>query len=184
MGVFDFPLRFPGQYADKETNLHYNYFRDYDSAIGRYVQSDPIGLQGGINTYAYVEGDPLRYTDPLGLWYIDLNVTGSATSTLGPGGTLGLQIGPTGLNFYYGFGLGFGKGASATFNSGEMASCSTVNLGVTFSGGYPILGIPVGAQGNVSTDMGGNISADFGVGLGLGFGVTVGPTHTIPVLQW
>ncbi len=67
LGAFEFNLRFPGQYADKETNLHYNYFRDYDSAIGRYVQSDPIGLRGGLNTYAYVSGMPLMFVDPLGL---------------------------------------------------------------------------------------------------------------------
>ena len=54
-------------YQDKETNLHYNYFRDYDPAIGRYVQADPIGLSGGINLYAYVDSNPLSYTDPLGL---------------------------------------------------------------------------------------------------------------------
>jgi len=65
--VFDLPLRLPGQYFDKETNLHYNYFRDYDPAIGRYIQSDPIGLTGGVNTYAYVGSDPLHGVDPLGL---------------------------------------------------------------------------------------------------------------------
>jgi RHS repeat-associated protein len=57
----------PGQYFDKETNLHYNVFRDYDPAIGRYVQSDPIGLTGGLNVYLYVAGDPIRRTDVLGL---------------------------------------------------------------------------------------------------------------------
>ena len=50
-----------------ETGNHYNYFRDYDPRIGRYVQSDPIGLQGGMNTYGYVGGSPLKYLDEQGL---------------------------------------------------------------------------------------------------------------------
>jgi RHS repeat-associated protein len=65
--AFELPFRFPGQYADKETNLFYNYFRDYDPSFGRYVESDPIGLKGGINTYLYVEATPLLQIDMLGL---------------------------------------------------------------------------------------------------------------------
>jgi RHS repeat-associated protein len=67
LGTFDLPLRLPGQYFDKETNLHYNFFRDYDPSIGRYGESDPIGLEGGLNTYAYVKSNPLADVDPLGL---------------------------------------------------------------------------------------------------------------------
>jgi RHS repeat-associated protein len=67
LGTFEFNLRLPGQYFDKETNLHYNYFRDYDPGIGRYVQSDPIGLEGGINTYGYARANPLTLIDPDGL---------------------------------------------------------------------------------------------------------------------
>ena len=67
IGAFDLPLRLPGQRYDAETGLHYNYYRDFDPSLGIYKQSDPIGLRGGLNTYAYVAGRPLSLTDRRGL---------------------------------------------------------------------------------------------------------------------
>ena len=65
------PLRLPGQYYDQESGLHYNFFRDYDPATGRYIESDPIGLRGGVNVYNYAGENPVSHIDPKGLFTVD-----------------------------------------------------------------------------------------------------------------
>jgi len=65
-----FNLRFPGQTYDSASGLNYNYFRDYDASSGRYVESDPMGLLGGINSYGYSSSAPLTTFDPLGLFNV------------------------------------------------------------------------------------------------------------------
>lgn len=63
LGAFSFRLRFPGQYADVESGLNYNYFRDYDPNNGRFAEADPIGLDDGTNVYAYVTSNPVDSVD-------------------------------------------------------------------------------------------------------------------------
>jgi len=68
-GTFDLPLRLPGQYYDAESGLYQNNFREYDPSLGRFPESDPIGLAGGsLSPYVYVYDDPLRQADPQGLF--------------------------------------------------------------------------------------------------------------------
>ena len=66
--AFSFPMRFPGQYADSETGTAYNFFRDYDPRVGRYVQAEPLGVYGDINLYRYAKVNPLVYVDVNGFW--------------------------------------------------------------------------------------------------------------------
>ncbi|NIJ70315.1 RHS repeat-associated core domain-containing protein [Xanthomonas sp. 60] len=94
--AFKFPLRFPGQQYMPETGLHYNYQRDYDAQVGRYLQSDPIGLTGGLSTYAYVGGNPLNAIDPLGLQFFpfsrNLNTRSSSGQRLPDGVAMRLNV--------------------------------------------------------------------------------------------
>ncbi len=71
--AFVFNMRFPGQRHDPSTGLSYNYFRDYDPSTGRYIQSDPVGLAGGVNSYSYTGAQPLNSIDSQGLQQYPVN---------------------------------------------------------------------------------------------------------------
>lgn len=92
-----FNLRYPGQYADEESGLFYNYFRSYDARTGRYSQPDPIGLEGGWNRFGYVAGNSLSYADPFGLQF---SITAPALASIARpsvGASAGAGAGTSGL---------------------------------------------------------------------------------------
>uniref|UniRef100_UPI001B802595 RHS repeat-associated core domain-containing protein n=1 Tax=Desulfobulbus elongatus TaxID=53332 RepID=UPI001B802595 len=103
-------LRFLGQYFDAETGLHYNWHRYYDPDIGRYLSADPIGLEAGVNVYAYVNNDPVNKIDPWGLagcyvGYPGYPITIPGTSTKVPSTHAGvLSYDSQGHTRYYEYG--------------------------------------------------------------------------------
>jgi len=70
-------LRFPGQYYDQETGLHYNFFRYYNSQVGRYLRPDPMGHKGGSHPFTYSDNNSINKLDPKGLFTITGNCGGN-----------------------------------------------------------------------------------------------------------
>ncbi len=139
-GVYNYNLRFPGQYFDAETNHHYNHYRDYESTSGRYVQSDPIGIYGGMNTYLYGNADPLYYIDPYGLFgWADMPTLPQdwVNFSAGMGDVILFGQGQT-LRDWFGIDGGIDR-CSGAYGAGEWAGVA-VSLATGVAGGVKAAG--------------------------------------------
>ncbi|MCD9033203.1 RHS repeat protein [Luteimonas sp. Y-2-2-4F] len=141
--AFVLDLRFPGQRYDAASGLNYNYLRDgYDAGSGRYTQSDPTGLSGGVNTYAYVESNPLLFTDSLGL----RKDQGCVAAYIAGGAVCGGAIG------YYGGGALGGIGGGLVCSPAGPGALGCAGGGaIAGSNGGGLLGSAIGgALGNLA----------------------------------
>lgn len=145
LGQFVYGLRFPGQYFDAETGYHQNRWREYDPKMGRYLQSDPIGLAGGLNTYLYADANPLAKSDPSGQNAILWGARGGAAlgSMFFPGiGTaVGAAVGALGVyavsSLYQQWALPAGQTGARTAQATWEPDCNGVVPVYIDSGLYP-----------------------------------------------
>lgn len=137
-------LGFPGQYHDTETGFAYNVHRDYDPATGRYLQSDPVGLIGGINTYAYVRGNPISFSDPYGLWEWP-SVQAMDNFCVGMGDALSFGIT---RNIRESVGIHGGVDVTSdAYSAGEISTFAVGGARLAYAGGARLISVAPGITG-------------------------------------
>ena len=147
INLVDNNLRFAGQYQDQESGLYYNYFRYYDPELGRYITSDPIGLNGGMNTYLYANVNPLIYADPYGLYCLTNAQIGAISGAIGGG--LGGIIGGAITGAHAG---GIGGAISDGLGGGPVGGAAGGAVGGLGGTGSMIGGLVGGTVGGLVAD--------------------------------
>jgi uncharacterized protein RhaS with RHS repeats len=123
--------------------------RDYDPSLGRYLQSDPIGLMGGLDTYTYVGGNPVNYVDPFGLWTVQIGFTVGGTWLGSADFSIGIIVDDEGNGGYYGA-VGYGAGTGAGIWGGIGFAGSTADTICDVAGPFRDLGASGGVGVGVS----------------------------------
>lgn len=184
---------FPGQYFDAESGLYYNWNRFYDPSLGRYTQSDPIGLAGGINTYAYVGGNPISRVDPDGRRGIAVSWGGGGALLTGGSVQTGFYYSPDAPQASAGgfmtFSRDWGLGAGLSFVQVTLFGGSGTSQlgGASTSYSFNLLGLSgqVGFGSSWRDGFLGITSATLGIGPGLRVGGVAGDQTTyISPFNW
>ncbi|MDN8618930.1 RHS repeat-associated core domain-containing protein [Variovorax ginsengisoli] len=184
LGDLEFKLRYPGQMADKESGLFYNYYRSYSPTTGRYSQPDPIGLDGGWNRFTYVDANPLKEVDPTGL--LMLTVGGNVRIPFVGGATHSLGI--SYLNGQWDAGL-IVNADIPLLGAGKMMGRASIDVGLqsgdfctndksyqqNFQAGYKGLG------GSIQRDENGVAGAGISLGPQLGISVSGQSSSTLSI---
>lgn len=125
----------------------YNYYRDYDPQTGRYIQSDPIGLRGGLNTHAYARNEPVRRVDPLGLDTVTATIGGSLVGGAGIAGSVGVYVSNKPFDVgvivqgEYGYGVNLGGSVQFGYQTGPLSNVSNPSVNYNVSPGVVSLTI-------------------------------------------